>query len=139
MIKKLIGKLMTREIILYVVFGVLTTVVNLVSFHLFCDVLGVHYLISNCIAWILAVAFAFVTNKLWVFDSPSWQLKTALREAASFTAGRLITLLVELGLLALLVELMGLKEMVAKVFVAVIVVILNYIFSKLWVFTRKKE
>ncbi len=136
-IEKLIRKLLTREVITYVIFGVLTTAVNFLAFYLLNDWMRMHYLWANALAWLVAVAFAFVTNKQFVFESKSWEIKSTLREAAGFTGGRIVTLLLEQGGLLLFVEAMHMNENLAKVILAVVVVILNYVFSKLWVFVRK--
>ena len=85
MIKKLYKKY--EEVILYVVFGVLTTLVNFVSFWVFNKILGEKfYLVSNVIAWFISVVFAYVTNKLWVFESKSWAFKILLKEVPEFSA-----------------------------------------------------
>lgn len=105
-LKAIFKKIVNKETILYVVFGVLTTLVNFVAFKLFTMVfdklissqLGVH--ISNVLAWIFAVAFAYVTNKLFVFESKSWEGKVLAKEIPSFVAARLFSLGVEeLGLI----------------------------------------
>ena len=141
-----------KELIIYVVFGLLTTVVNLSVFELFTRLLGAErYLITNIIAWFAAVVFAYVTNKLWVFESKSWSIRTVTKEASSFFAARVLTLGIEEAGLFILVDLcsfseLSLKilfleisgELIAKAFVAVIVVIVNYIISKLVVFRKKK-
>lgn len=148
----ILKKIFSREMFDYLFFGVLTTVVNLVCFHLFEKLLGSKYsLISNVIAWIAAVLFAFVTNKFWVFKSKATDIKTLSAEFLSFTGARLFSLGVEeLGLLIaqkafnadektfdiLSVEISGM--MTTKIILAVIVVILNYIFSKLFIFKKKK-
>ena len=137
--EKIIRKLLSREVIVYIIFGVLTTVVNFIAFYLFNDLLKIHYFWANAMAWVVAVAFAFVTNKQFVFESRSWELKTTLREAVGFTGGRVLSLLLEQGGLLLFVELMHMKEMIAKIILAVVVVIVNYIFSKLWVFVKKDQ
>ena len=145
-------KILSREMFDYLFFGVLTTVVNLVCFHLFKKLLGSKYsLISNVIAWIVAVLFAFVTNKFWVFKSKATDKKTFFRELLSFTEARLFSLGVEeLGLFIaqywidaenkvydiLSIEISGM--MTAKIILAVIVVILNYIFSKLFIFKKNR-
>ena len=107
-LKAIFKKIVNKETILYVVFGVLTTLVNFVAFKLFTMVfdklissqLGVH--ISNVLAWIFAVAFAYVTNKLFVFESKSWEGKVLAKEIPSFVAARLFSLGVEeLGLIKL--------------------------------------
>ena len=158
-LKAIFKKLVNKETILYVVFGVLTTLVNFVAFKLFTMVfdklissqLGVH--ISNVLAWIFAVAFAYVTNKLFVFESKSWEGKVLAKEIPSFVAARLFSLGVEeLGLRGgggggdfdskvfhiplINFDLSG--EMTAKIILAVVVVILNYFFSKLVIFKKKK-
>ena len=96
-LKAIFKKIVNKETILYVVFGVLTTLVNFVAFKLFTMVfdklissqLGVH--ISNVLAWIFAVAFAYVTNKLFVFESKSWEGKVLAKEIPSFVAARLFS------------------------------------------------
>ena len=149
MIKELIIKY--KELITYVVFGGLTTVVNLVVFELCGLVLGDEkYLISNVIAWVAAVIFAYVTNKIWVFESKSWAPKLILKEIPSFFAARVFSFVVEEAGLFVFVDLLGFSEysikilsfeiggeLIAKVILAVVVVILNYVFSKLFIFKKK--
>ena len=106
MIKKLYKKY--EEVILYVVFGVLTTLVNFVSFWVFNKILGEKfYLVSNVIAWFISVVFAYVTNKLWVFESKSWAFKILLKEVPEFFAARLFSLGVEEGGLWLFDDIFG--------------------------------
>ena len=133
-----------KEIILYIIFGVGTTLVNWVVYTLLVSVLNADITLSNLIAWVLAIIFAFVTNKIYVFESKSWQLKTAVKEGASFLASRLFsglievvgpTLLITLGIKG---DLFGIKGGVSKIIINVIVIVLNYAFSKLFVFKTKK-
>lgn len=143
----LIEKAVSKEVFNYLLFGVMTTVVNFIVFKFFKDRMNV--LVANVIAWVAAVIFAYVTNKLFVFESKSWKPKVVLPEIASFSGARLITLgIEELGLFVM-INLLQLDkmltipsllsgEMVIKLIVSIIVVILNYIFSKLIIF-RKKE
>ena len=158
-LKAIFKKIVNKETILYVVFGVLTTLVNFVAFKLFTMVfdklissqLGVH--ISNVLSWLFAVAFAYVTNKLFVFESKSWKGKVLAKEIPSFVAARLFSLGVEeLGLIIFVnflhfdskvfhIPLINFDlscEMTAKIILAVVVVILNYFFSKLVSFKKKK-
>ena len=129
-----------KEIIMYLIFGVATTGVNWVVYSLL-----VKMTVSNVIAWIAAVIFAFITNKLWVFESKSWVPKVAAREFVSFVASRLATGVIEwfgpllLFKIGLDQDLFGVKGFVAKIVCSVLVVILNYVFSKLLVFTKKKK
>ncbi len=149
-IKELLKKY--EELILYVVFGGLTTVVNFVAFWLLNKLLGEEiYLVNNVIAWFVSVIFAYVTNKLWVFESKSWAPKILIKEVPEFFAARLFSLFVEEGGLWLFVDKMGFDEfsfsifgfdftgkLIAKIALAVIVVILNY-FSKFIIFAKKKK
>lgn len=147
--KKLFEKY--KELITYVVFGVLTTLVNFVCFWLFNKILGEKlYLLSNIIAWVISVIFAYVTNKLWVFESKSWKPSVIGREIPEFVGARVFSLLIEEGGLWLFVDVLNFDKfgftlfgfdvtgkLIAKVVLAVIVVILNYIFSKLVIFKKK--
>ena len=142
-----------KELITYVIFGVLTTAVNFVTFWLMNLVLGEKlYLLNNVIAWIVSVAFAYITNKLWVFESKSWKLKVIGKEIPEFVGARLFSLAVEEGGLLLFMNVMHFDRfaftllgfnvtgtLIAKVILAVIVVILNYIFSKLIIFKKKSS
>lgn len=142
-----IRKVFSREIIMYLLFGFLTTVVNLTVYHLFN--LWTDVLISNVIAWIAAVVFAYLTNKLFVFDSKSWAPALVIREALSFAAARLLTLgIEELGLFIMITKLrldLSLNtpvisgKMIVKIILSVIVIILNYVFSKVIVFKNKRK
>lgn len=142
-----------REIIVYFVFGVLTTAVNLITFYVLESLFGTEnsYLYNNVIAWVVAVIFAYITNKLVVFESKSWESSVVLRETVEFVGARLFSLAVEEAGLWLLIdalafgkfsaEVMGFDitgGFIAKVIFAVIVVILNYIFSKFIIFKNKK-
>ena len=148
-IKELILKY--KELIIYVIFGGLTTVVNLAVFTLCGMALGDDkYLISNVIAWFAAVVFAYVTNKLWVFESKSWNIKVLLKEVPSFFAARVLSFVIEEVGLFVFVDLLSFNELsirilsfeiggelIAKAVLAVVVVVLNYIFSKLVIFKKK--
>ncbi len=150
----MLKKILNKETILYLVFGVLTTVVNLVSFKFLNIVLGKDlYLVSNVIAWFISVVFAFIVNKLFVFESKSWEVKSTLKEIGKFFSARVFSLVVEEVGLLLLVDVAGLKdftlnwiesfpisgEMISKVILAVIVVIMNYFFSKFFIFGKDKK
>lgn len=149
-IKELIIKY--KELVVYVLFGGLTTVVNLGVFWLFGRLLGdEYYLITNIIAWLAAVAFSYITNKIWVFESNSWSFRILLREVSSFFAARVLTLGIEEAGLYFFVDILSFSELsvrvlsfeiggelIAKGLIAVVVVVVNYIFSKLVIFKKKK-
>lgn len=147
-----------REILLYIIFGVLTTLVNWVTYTLFIRVCGLSVAVANALSWTASVVFAFFTNKKWVFESSSWQPLTLLKEGASFLSARALTGAIELICVPKLAELgfdkpfyalfekIGLNIGVlytdgiySKVVLAVVIVILNYVFSKLIVFRKSKK
>lgn len=128
-----------RSIILYVVFGAMTTLVNMAAYWLCYNVIGIPNVPSTIIAWVLAVSFAFVTNKLWVFDSKSWDAKTLRHEIPTFFGARLLTGLLDVGIMYVTVDVMGWNGMVWKLVSNVIVIILNYIASKLVIFKKRED
>ena len=126
-----------QSFISYAVFGVLTTVVNIVTYSICYNKLGIGNTISNVIAWILAVAFAYVTNKLWVFDSKSWKWSVLRREIIAFVSCRLATGILDIVIMFVCVDLMDWPAMVMKILSNVLVIVLNYVFSKLIIFKKK--
>lgn len=125
-----------RELLMYLIFGVLTTLINIVSFYIM-DRMGVQLYLNNTIAWILSVLFAFITNKLFVFESKDKTPKVVLKEGLSFFGFRLLSYFVDMLCIFLLVDIFKINKLIAKVVGNVIVIIINYIFSKLFIF--KKE
>ena len=128
---------MCKEPLAYVVFGILTTVVNIAVYYLMSDVMKIHYLLANIIAWICSVLFAFLTNKIWVFESRLWQGKIVLAEMGSFFLARAATGVMDMLLMWMLVDIAAVEEMIAKVAVNVLVIVLNYVASKQWIFRKK--
>ena len=126
-----------RGLILYAVFGALTTAINIAAYALCYRVLKLPNVPSNVVAWVLAVLFAFVTNKLYVFESKSLERGTVLRELVSFVGARLATGLLDLAVMFVGVDLLHGPDLVFKVGSNVIVIILNYVLSKLIVFRKK--
>lgn len=120
-----------KELILYVFFGVLTTVVNIVVYFFFENVLGVNYLISNIFAWFFSVLFAYITNRIWVFESKNSNI---LKEMSLFFGGRIFSGAVDTALMYLFIDILMIGDFISKIIIQVIVVILNYVFSKLIVF-----
>ena len=134
-----------REIVSYLFFGGLTTFVSWATYALFVGAMNTGVTVGNILSWVCAVAFAFVTNKLWVFESKSWAWPGWIKEAAGFVGGRLFSGAVELGGLPLLMklgldqDLFGVEGLPAKIVISVVVIILNYFISKFFVFRRKKS
>lgn len=139
-----------KELLLYVFFGAGTTVVNFLAYALFQTLLGESlYLLSNALAWIVAVVFAYITNKLWVFESKSWRPAILWREIPAFLGARVLSFVIEEVGLFVMVDLLKFSafsltlagitlsgSLLAKLLLAVIVVILNYFFSKLVIFKK---
>ncbi len=132
--KELIYK--NKEILLYLIFGVLTTVVNIVVYYISAELLGIHYLISNALAWFLSVLFAYITNRKYVFNSHN---KNVIKEMISFFGSRLATGVLDMALMWVLVNNHLLNDMISKVVVNVIVIVLNYVLSKLVVFKSNSK
>lgn len=126
-----------KSFIFYAVFGVLTTVINIAAYALCFKVLGIANVPSVIIAWIVAVLFAFITNKLWVFDSKSMDKNTVISELIKFMAARLATGGIDLLIMYIGVDMMHGPEIILKAVSNVIVIILNYILSRLIVFKKK--
>lgn len=129
-------KLINSEGIKYIIFGVLTTVINIFS-YLVLNKIGIYYVISNVIAFILSIIFAFITNKIYVFNSKTWNLNIVLRESITFLASRLASFIVDTLTLILLVEIIGINDFIAKIIANIIVIIINYLLSKLVVFKKR--
>lgn len=135
-----------REIIAYLFWGGMTTIVSWGSYAVFSVILNrlfsdnISITIANILSWICAVAFAFVTNKIWVFNSKSWEFRVWWSEMIKFVAARLATGILEMVAVPLAFKIgldfaiFGIKGMGAKIIINVIVVILNYIMSKAFVF-----
>lgn len=135
------GKLRTlftkyRSIITYLVFGVLTTVVNYLVYYPLYNAAGLSAAISNSVSWVAAVVFAYFTNKLFVFESKSWEAKVALPEFLKFVGLRLASGVAETGLLLVFVDLLRFNGNMWKIITSILVVILNYVFSKFLVFKK---
>lgn len=154
--KKLFTKY--KEIITYVVFGVLTTVVSWGSYTVFVNACHMKVFLANLLSWVCAVAFAYVTNKLWVFESKSWKANVVVKEIISFVASRGVTGVIEIVAVPLLaktgfdnifynilekmnvsVKILYTDGIYSKVVLAVVVVILNYFLSKFLIFKKKDE
>lgn len=131
--------LIDGEKIRYVIVGVLTTVVSLGSYYLFTVTLldpsnPFELQVANVLSWICAVAFAYVTNRAYVFASKDGNV---LAEAARFVVARLTTLLIDMVCMGLFVSVLVIDDRIAKLFVQVIVFVLNYVFSKFMVFVKR--
>lgn len=127
-----------REIINYLIFGVLTTVVSIVSYMLFANLLfsektDITVQISNILSWIFAVIFAYLTNRKYVFNSKS-EGKEKYKEVFNFFLARFSSLIIDMALMFVLFSLMHIDDTISKIIVQFVIVIINYVFSKFLVF-----
>jgi putative flippase GtrA len=126
-----------REILLYLFFGGMTTLVNYISYALFTDIFHINYLISNALAWLLSVLFAYITNKIYVFESKTTGFSEILKELSAFIGCRIFSGVIDMAVMYIGVNLLSLNDKIIKIAANVIVVILNYVFSKLFIFKKK--
>lgn len=146
-LKKLIITLWNSEVIRYLVIGGLTTVISIASFAGFLFLLeplmpqanALAVQLANVLSWILAVTFAYLANKFFVFQTKDIRGKALLREIELFVGARVFSLGVEAAGLWLFVTVLGMNELIAKVILQFVVIVLNYIFSKLVIFKKKGE
>ena len=125
-----------KAFILYAYFGILTTAINVIAYYVLYDLLHITNVVSTIIAWFLAVVFAFVVNKQWVFQSPSWRKDVLWQEIRDFFACRILTGLLDVGIMYVAVDLMCWNSEVWKLASNLLIIILNYIASKLIIFKK---
>ena len=126
-----------QEIISYLFFGGMTTVVNYIIYLPCYNLLHLSGALSNTVAWVVAVAFAYLTNKPFVFKSNDWSAKTVIPELAKFVGCRIGSGLAETAIIFITVDLLSFNGNIIKIITSILVVILNYVASKLVVFRKK--
>ena len=136
MIKQLYKK--NKEIINYLIFGVLTTITNLLVYYILTNTIlnpnnNIELQISNILAWIVAITFAYITNKLYVFNKKETKIS---KEIIKFLSSRILTLILEILLMYIFVSTLKFNDQIMKLIITIIVVILNYILSKIIVFKK---
>lgn len=134
--KELITKY--KSIITYGIFGVLTTIINIVCYQVLYSQVHISNIVSNIIAWVIAVAFAYVTNKIWVFESKSLEPKVLFAEIWKFVTCRLATGALDLAIMYIGVDLIHGPSMILKIVSNVIVILLNYVASKIIIFKKEQ-
>lgn len=122
-----------EEIINYLIFGILTTLISILSYAFFTRLINFDYVISNILSWILSVTFAFFTNQKYVFKTSS---SNKIKDMFKFYLSRLTSLGIELITMYILVTLLSLNDMISKIIVQFVAIVLNYVLSKLFVFKK---
>lgn len=134
LIKKVKEKLFVREIIMYLVFGILTTLVNWVTYFVLVDVFNTEENISNIAAIILSILFAYFTNSYIVFKTKRSNIKERIDEFFKFILGRAFTMIFEIVGFFLMFNILGITDIISKPFITILVIIMNYFISKYFAF-----
>ena len=137
--QNIIKKFLTKEVIMYVIFGVLTTLVNLIISFALVDAFKIGGSIASAIGIVSSILFAYFTNRKWVFNTTAKGFAENLKEFWKFIAGRLVTMVIEQGGVMVLYDVLNMPFVPVKLSLTIIVIILNYIFSKFFVFKTNKE
>lgn len=128
-----------REMILYVFFGGLTTLLNIAAYWALTRLFPLSVSAATALAWVISVLFAYVTNRIWVFQSKQHTAAGILKEAGAFFLARAATGLMDVGIMALFVDHLHWSDLPVKLASNVLVIILNYVFSKLLVFRKERK
>ena len=134
LIQTLFAKFVNYETISYLVVGVLTTIISIAVFAGCYRKLKMSTVVSNIISWIIAVAFAYVANKIFVFQSPSWEMAVVSKEIIGFVSARLLTLGFDIAFIYITVDKLHWNDILCKISSNVVVMIVNYVASKLFIF-----
>lgn len=129
-----------KEIFDYLFFGGLVTIVNFISYYIPANIIGVDKIVSNLIAFIISVIFAYVVNKEYVFETKWEGIQNVFKEFSSFVISRIGTgLLCDILIFAFMINILNINDVISKIFTQILVVILNYIIGKWFVFKQKKN
>lgn len=124
------------SILMYLIMGSITTLINVVTFYIFNSTLGLNYTVANIIAWIFAVLFAYISNKLYVFESKHNSFAELFQEISSFLGFRVLSLFMDLVVMFVCISVVHINPLISKVLANIVVLIANYIFSKLFIFKK---
>jgi len=127
-----------KDIILYLFFGGCTTIINVLVYYIFAHIINFSTIVSTLVAWLVAVLFAYITNRKWVFNSGNIEKKDILSEFFSFIICRLGTGVIDWGMMITFVDFFKFDDIIIKIISNIIVIILNYIMSKLIIFKKRR-
>jgi putative flippase GtrA len=123
-----------KKLILYVFFGVATTLINLLAYAVCTRVLNIHLLISTVLSWLISVLFAYITNRKYVFNSNNKTLKSILIECISFISCRLLTGAIDVTIMYVFAGILGYNDFIIKIVSNLFVIVSNYVVSRLFIF-----
>lgn len=127
-----------KAVIAYLFWGVVTTILNIGIFMLVVKI-GINYQVGNVLGWLAAVTVSYFTNKVWVFYSKYMELKNTIKEMGRFFFYRIVTLVMDFVITFIGISLLGINSFIVKVVDNVVVVVCNYIFSKLLIFKKDNQ
>lgn len=127
-----------KKIINYIIFGIMTTAVNVVTFYIL-DKLKVEYKVNTTVSNFISIIFAYITNKIFVFESKNWEMKFVSKEISKFFLSRLGTYFLDIFSMCIFVEVFLFSNMVSKIFANILVIAANYILSKFYIFREAKK
>jgi putative flippase GtrA len=127
-----------HEIFNYVLFGILTTIINIVVYYYFIHFIENDYILATSIAWFLSVLFAYITNKIFVFKTKSKNYKYLFQEIFNFIFFRAASYFLDIIMMIILIELLYFNVLYSKIIVNIVVIVSNYLISKLFIFKKTK-
>ncbi len=123
----------------YLIFGFLAFVLNYILYFIFADTLAMHYMVATALSWVLTVVFAYWTNRTFVFKSQNKDASSVVKEFVSFIGARVATEVLEIVLMYVMVDLMTINDKISKLVCQTIVILANYVLSKIWIFKDKAQ
>lgn len=138
-VRKYWSKFVNRETITYTIAGIMTTIVNFIVYYILCNILEVENLIANTIAWVAAVLFAYIVNAFWVFQSERESILKECIKIIKFFGARILSFFVEQMGMFLFVNGLKFNNLIVKALLAIVVIVLNYLFSKVYIFRKQKD
>lgn len=120
----------------YLFWGGVAFLLSMVLFHLFANIMGLYEQIANILSWIICVIFTYITNRIFVFKSKTRGIKRIFKEFKDFVAARILTLVMENVILFVMIDVLTINNMIAKLVGQFVVIVSNYVFSKLWIFKK---
>lgn len=123
----------------YLIFGFLAFVLNYILYFLFADALSMHYMAATVLSWVLTVVFAYWTNRTFVFKSRNKDISAIVKEFISFIGARVATEVLEIVLMYVMVDLLAINDKISKLVCQTIVILANYVLSKIWIFKDKEK
>lgn len=128
-----------EEAMNYLFWGGVAFVLSMVLFFIFANIMQIYEQIANILSWIICVIFTYLTNRIFVFKSKTKGIKRVFKEFCDFVTARIMTLIMENAILFVMIDLLTINNMIAKLVGQFVVIVSNYVLSKLWIFKKEKK